>query len=146
MAYSRARGIAWKIVIRVLLADLILVIPLLLSYALFIGYIPKSIPYYICVNLGVSTGYRLIIPTLPFIIFLYLFYQLGAILPVPEKKDVTWKALSRTLTEECVLRVGAMGVTLMAVLSGFGSICAGWETYLTPTRYYSFLDMVDVEW
>ena len=27
-----------------------------------------------------------------------------------------------------------MGVTLMAVLSGFGSICAGWETYFTPHR------------
>jgi hypothetical protein len=38
----RARGIAWKIVVRVLLADLILVIPLLLSYAFFIGHIPKS--------------------------------------------------------------------------------------------------------
>lgn len=134
----RARGIAWKIVVRVLLADLILVIPLLLSYAFFIGYVPKSAPpnESILMYLGVSRGYRLAIPTIPFIAFLYLFYELGSFLPVPEKKGVVfWRVLSRSLTEECVLRIGAMGVTLMAVLSGFGSICAGWETYLTSTRY-----------
>jgi hypothetical protein len=36
----RARGIAWKLVVRVLLADLILVIPFLLSFTVFSGYIP----------------------------------------------------------------------------------------------------------
>ena len=38
----RARGIAWMIVVRALLTDLIVVIPLSLSYQLLIGYIPKS--------------------------------------------------------------------------------------------------------
>ena len=34
---------AWQIVVNVLLADLILVIPLISSYTLLDGYIPKSI-------------------------------------------------------------------------------------------------------
>jgi hypothetical protein len=80
-------------------------------------------------------GYKLLIPVIPFCVFLYLFYQLGSFLPLPEKKHLFWLVPSQSLTEECVLRIGAMGVTLMAVLSGFGSICAGWETYLTPRRY-----------
>jgi hemerythrin superfamily protein len=46
------------------------------------------------------------------------------------------------VTEECVLRVGAMGVTLMAILSGFGSICAAWELYFTPFRVVTEADVV----
>lgn len=81
------------------------------------------------------------IPTVPFILFLCLFYQLGSILPLPdrsirsEKIHLFWRARLQYLTEECVLRIGAMGVTLMAVLSGFGSICAGWDMYLIPVRF-----------
>jgi hypothetical protein len=86
-------------------------------------------------DVGVSRGYRILIPGIPFIVFMYLFYQLGAFLPLPVKKHFFWRVESRSLTEECVLRIGAMGVTLMAVLSGFGSICAGWETYLAPHRF-----------
>jgi hypothetical protein len=137
----RVRGIAWKIVVRALLADLIVVIPLLLNYTLFMGYIPKGISSQRA-HVGLSKGYKLLIPMIPFAVFLYLFYQLGSFLPLPEKSRLFWRVTSRSLTEECVLRVGAMGVTLMAVLSGFGSICAGWETYLTPYRYSTF-DMID---
>lgn len=83
---------------------------------------------------GLSRGYKFLIPVVPFIAFIYLFYQLGAFLPLPAKTHFFWRVESRSLTEECVLRIGAMGVTLMAVLSGFGSICAGWETYLARHR------------
>ena len=84
---------------------------------------------------GVPRRYRLLAPTLPFLAFLYFFYKLGSLLPVPRNIFFPWKTPPRSLTEECVLRIGAMGATLMAVLSGFGSICAGWEMYLTPTRF-----------
>lgn len=43
LADYRVRGMAWQIVVNVLLADLILVIPLISSYTLLDGYIPKSI-------------------------------------------------------------------------------------------------------
>ena len=43
MTDFRVRGMAWQIVITALLADLILVIPILLSYTLFSGYVPKGI-------------------------------------------------------------------------------------------------------
>jgi The Golgi pH Regulator (GPHR) Family N-terminal len=89
-------------------------------------------------NEGASWAVRTMIPTVPFAIFLYLFYQLGSILPLPEKPHLFWRVPSQSLTDECVLRIGAMGVTLMAVLSGFGSICAGWEMYLTPMRFGIF--------
>ena len=136
----RARGIAWKLVVRVLLADLILVIPFLLSFTVFARYVPGGTndPFETSDgndDVGVSRGYRILIPGIPFVVFMYLFYQLGAFLPLPEKKHFFWRVESRSLTEECVLRIGAMGVTLMAVLSGFGSICAGWETYLAPHRF-----------
>src|SRR5579862_1460388 len=85
-----------------------------------------------------SSGYRISIPFLPFLMFIYLFYQLGSFLPTPSDTHF-WRVPIRSLTEECVLRVGAMGVTLMAILSGFGSICAGWETYLTPNRFVTGL-------
>jgi len=121
---SDARGVAWKIVVRALLADLIVVIPLLASYTLLEKVGAQHL----------SRGYRIVLPMGPFMVLLYLFYQLGSLLPLPETKGYFWRTESRSLTEECVLRVGAMGVTLMAVLSGFGAVCAGWETYLTPNR------------
>jgi The Golgi pH Regulator (GPHR) Family N-terminal len=105
------------------------------------GYIPKGISSW-RTYAGVSRGYKLVIPMIPFAVFLYLFYQLGSFMPLPEKSRLFWRVASRSLTEECVLRVGAMGVTLMAVLSGFGSICAGWAMYFTPYRYSTF-DKVD---
>lgn len=79
---------------------------------------------------------------IPFTVFLFLFYQLGTFLPLPNQDYSFWRVPSRSLTEECVLRVGAMGVTLMAVLSGFGSICAGWDTYLAPTKLVTEADVM----
>ena len=38
----RIRGLAWKVVVRALVVDLIIVTPLLLSYSLFLGPINKS--------------------------------------------------------------------------------------------------------
>jgi len=82
-----------------------------------------------------STGLRLAGPGIPILAWLYIFYSLEVVLP-PARQDGPFShVVPRSLTEECVLRIGAMGVTLMAVLSGFGSICAGWETYLAPCRY-----------
>ena len=73
---------------------------------------------------------------------LLLFYHLGAFLPLPDQEHYFWRVPSHSLTEECVLRVGAMGVTLMAVLSGFGSICASWDTYLSPNRIVTEADVM----
>ena len=123
--------------IRILLADLIFAIPFLLSYTLFASHVPIGKPSRKsdCNGIGVSRVYKVLIPGVPFVVFIYLFYRLGALLPLPEKRHFFWRVESKSLTEECVLRIGAMGVTLMAVLSGFGSICAGWETYLTPHKF-----------
>jgi len=41
-ADGRARGIAWKLVIRILVADLIVFIPFLLSYTVFADYVPSG--------------------------------------------------------------------------------------------------------
>jgi hypothetical protein len=82
------------------------------------------------------------LPFIPFTVFLFLFYQLGAFLPLPDQEYYFWRVPSRSLTEECVLRVGAMGVTLMAILSGFGSICAGWDTYLAPNKLVTEADVM----
>lgn len=43
MADYRVRGVAWQIVVNVLLADIMLVIPLMLSHTLSEGYVPKGI-------------------------------------------------------------------------------------------------------
>ena len=61
---------------------------------------------------------------------------------LPDQEFYFWRVPSRSLTEECVLRVGAMGVTLMAILSGFGSICAGWDTYLAPKKLVTEVDLM----
>src|SRR5271154_1274891 len=42
-------------------------------------------------DVGVSRGYRILIPGIPFVVFMYLFYQLGAFLPLPEKKHFFWR-------------------------------------------------------
>ena len=77
---------------------------------------------------GFSREYRLLIPVIPFLAFLYMFYQIGLIFPFGGHTQAFTP--SRSLIDECVLRIGAMGITLIAALSGFGSICAVWETYM----------------
>lgn len=54
---------------------------------------------------------------------------------MPVEKNVFQLLPPRTFIAECVLRIGAIGVTLMAVLSGFGSVCAGWDTYFSSNRF-----------
>lgn len=140
---NRIQGVVWKVVVTALLADLIIAIPLLMSYNLFLKYMHQGIPReYLCWYIGISRGYRILLTLIPFTVFLFLFYQLGTFLPLPNQDYSFWRVPSRSLTEECVLRVGAMGVTLMAVLSGFGSICAGWDTYLAPTKLVTEADVM----
>jgi hypothetical protein len=81
-----------------------------------------------------SLGWKAVAPVIPVLAWLYIFYYLGEVLPPPAVHSVFHTILPRSLTEECVLRIGAMGVTLMAILSGFGAICAGWETYLASHK------------
>jgi len=130
----------WKILVTALSIDLLLIIPLTLSYSLISNYIPRSrLPPNTLKNglliVAWSMGLRLAGPGIPVLAWLYVFYSLGVVLPPARQDGAFSHVVPRSLTEECVLRIGAMGVTLMAILSGFGSICAGWETYLSPHQY-----------
>ena len=58
----RVRGIAWRLVIRALLADLILVIPLFLSYALFMGRTHNKSKFAKCLTRNILPYYLLLNP------------------------------------------------------------------------------------
>ncbi|TGZ85453.1 hypothetical protein EX30DRAFT_326546 [Ascodesmis nigricans] len=56
-----------------------------------------------------------------FAAWLWVFWNVGDVLPMRRQEFSLWQS-SRTLSEECLARVGVVGVSLMALLSGFGCV------------------------
>lgn len=62
-------------------------------------------------------------------VYLYLFYRLGQHFPIAAGHGATSDVIERVM-EQVMSRVGVIGVTIMAVLSGFGAV-NGPYTYMS---------------
>ncbi|RPA97846.1 hypothetical protein L873DRAFT_1689745 [Choiromyces venosus 120613-1] len=66
--------------------------------------------------------------------WLWVFWSLGDRLPIRKADQSLWRNSTRTLREECLARVGVIGVSLMALLSGFGCVSSPWHNFTVKTR------------
>ncbi|KAK6501895.1 hypothetical protein TWF481_009714 [Arthrobotrys musiformis] len=68
--------------------------------------------------------------------WMWLFYKLGDHLPLPPIDEalfphgnVSFETTAKGISDECLSRLGVIGVSLMALLSGFGAISAPWYCF-----------------
>ncbi|VDM34972.1 unnamed protein product [Hydatigera taeniaeformis] len=103
---SSSRRLHWQFVLVITLFDVIVVLPYLISFYVttIFGFLPN--------NLKVRLGSSLLL----FVFYAYLFWRLGISFPISSPRHSFFSF------EPCIGRVGVIGVTIMAVLSGFGAV------------------------
>ncbi|CAL8143720.1 unnamed protein product [Orchesella dallaii] len=81
-----------------------------------IGLIPFYIGYNVISNLRLGTGGQRGLSILVWFMYLYMFWKVGDPFPIVSPRHGTFSM------EQAVSRVGVIGVTVMALLSGFGAV------------------------
>lgn len=105
---SSIRAIAWHTSIIALLTLLIVVLPLTLNFTYFSD------------GAGLKNRFRIPFALVTYGLQIYLFVMLGKVIPQDE-------TTSQSFLTACVLRIGFLGVTAMALVSGFGAISSLWN-------------------
>ncbi|KAI5778930.1 Abscisic acid G-protein coupled receptor-domain-containing protein [Geopyxis carbonaria] len=118
-----ARRLAFRVVVAMLLVCLIVVIPLLELHSLV-----EASALARWGRRGQLAGVAL-----AFGGWLWVFWSLGDRLPIRNAEMRVWTS-SRTMSEECLARVGVVGVSLMALLSGFGCVSTPWQSFGAKSR------------
>lgn len=117
-----------KVSINALLVLLIIILPLLLCWI-----------YFSEGKLGFSRS-ALLFTVLSFAIHLFGFYRLGDYIPRPSAAG---------LTAACLSRIGFLGISLIAGLSGFGAVSAIWSVFakkreVTETELIRLRDSINL--
>ncbi|EPS44031.1 hypothetical protein H072_1924 [Dactylellina haptotyla CBS 200.50] len=134
---TNARWLWFRCTINVLLLLLIIVAPLLEIYA-FITRRDES--ELIAISSPKPSAWkrrsRGLAMVVMFVGWLWLFYKLGDHLPLPPADEVlfpdgsmSFETTAKGISDECLSRLGVIGVSLMALLSGFGCISAPWYSF-----------------
>lgn len=103
---SSSRRLHWQFVLVLTLFDVIVVLPFLISFYVTttFGFLPNNL------KLRLSSSLLL------FLFYAYLFWRLGISFPISSPRHSLFSF------EPCIGRVGVIGVTIMALLSGFGAV------------------------
>ncbi|MGH0190046.1 UNVERIFIED_CONTAM: hypothetical protein FKN15_041927 [Acipenser sinensis] len=116
-----SRYFHWKVNLYVILLVLIFVVPF------YIGYFVVS-------NIRLLQRQKLLFACVVWFTFMYFFWKLGDPFPILSPKHGILSI------EQLISRVGVIGVTLMALLSGFGAVNCPY-TYMS--YFLSIFSMVD---
>lgn len=119
------RPAAWHASTIVLLMLMIVVLPLMLDYS------------YFAEGSGVTNRYKSFFCLLTFGSQMYMFYLVGKLLP----RDSP--AAPPTFLAACVLRIGFLGISAMALVSGFGAVSALWNVF-SRKRIVSEFELVRI--
>ncbi|KAI0227171.1 Golgi pH regulator [Lamellibrachia satsuma] len=100
---TSSRYFHWKLGLYAILFVLIVVLPF------YIAYFTVS-------NIKLVAQFRVVLTVVSWLVFLYFFWKTGDQFPIVSPKHGVLSI------EQCIGRIGVIGVTLMAVLSGFGAV------------------------
>lgn len=124
---SSSRYFYWNLYLYLMLFLVIVIIPFYLGYTI-VSYIQivnqKSVP--VCT-------------LLLWLIYLYLFWKLGDPFPILSPKQ------GFLSIEQCISRIGIIGVTVMALLSGFGAVNYPYTSMTYFIRPVSLMDLYATE-
>jgi len=128
LAGPRVRGAMLSIVVPGMVALLVLVVPALELRALVAEWKAeqgRKTKQLVCgMLIGVFAGWMLV------------FWAIGAVVPAHARNggqgEVPRGGTLSVLIGACLTRVGVIGITLMALLSGFASVSTPWQLILSP--------------
>ncbi|KAK2140765.1 hypothetical protein NP493_5574g00002 [Ridgeia piscesae] len=100
---TSSRYFHWKLGLYAILFVLVVVLPF------YIAYFTVS-------NIKLVAQFRVVLTLASWLVFLYFFWKTGDQFPILSPKHGVLSI------EQCIGRIGVIGVTLMAVLSGFGAV------------------------
>ncbi|KER27561.1 pH regulator A family protein [Opisthorchis viverrini] len=103
---ASSRRIHWQLVLFATLLDVIFVIPFYISF-----YSSKNLRFF-----PQTRSFRLAFTMTAMVAYLYLFWKVGSSFPIISPKH------GLISFEQCTGRIGVIGVTIMALLSGFGAV------------------------
>ncbi|KAK3107617.1 hypothetical protein FSP39_018367 [Pinctada imbricata] len=126
---SSSRYFHWKLGLYSILFVLIAVLPFYIGYFI-IGNI-RLVPQ--------KRHWRAGLTAAVWFVFLYLFWKVGDPFPILSPKHGIFSI------EQCIGRIGVLGVTLMAVLSGFGAVNYPYTSMFYFIRAVSDADIQGVE-
>ncbi|CAH8539098.1 unnamed protein product [Dicrocoelium dendriticum] len=104
--HASSRRIHWQLVLLATLVDVIFVVPFYIFF-----YLSKTLRF-----LPPNRSVRMAFTFFGMTIYLYLFWKVGSSFPVISPKH------GLVSFEQCIGRIGVIGVTIMALLSGFGAV------------------------
>ncbi|RKO97262.1 LOW QUALITY PROTEIN: hypothetical protein CAUPRSCDRAFT_9916 [Caulochytrium protostelioides] len=123
------RLLHWKLNLYFMLTNVIVVLPLYQVYIYLLGCHPKSPLYHHRVKLSVFA----------WSIWFYCFWKISNPFPIGSE-HVSWFSV-----ESGIGRVGVIGVTLMAILSGFGAVNSPYSTLFFFLRKVTATDVMLAE-
>lgn len=122
-----SRWIVWKVDLGLMIVALICLLPFYQFYLIISDY-------------GANVRYSFFISAVLFVTYLYIFWKIGDPFPL-----LNSNSQDRFITlEKCIGRVSIVGVTVMAILSGFGAVNMPY-TYLTFLRHASTFETTPIE-
>ncbi|KAI9205773.1 Abscisic acid G-protein coupled receptor-domain-containing protein [Polychytrium aggregatum] len=125
---ARARWIHWKFTLYAMLVDVVVVLPFYQFYLVFAER-KKWAPY------------RWILAFIGWLIYALLFWKVGDQFPLSRPRT----QFSLTSLEPFMGRVGVIGVTMMAILSGFGAVNSPYTTLFIFLRNVSEGDVQEAQ-
>uniref|UniRef100_A0A158P722 Golgi pH regulator n=1 Tax=Angiostrongylus cantonensis TaxID=6313 RepID=A0A158P722_ANGCA len=112
----RSRFASWRLCLTSMLIILIVALPIYVAYTLL-----KSISF-------IRQRFLKSLTTLLWIVFIYFFWKIGDPFPILSAKHGIFTI------EQAISRIGVIGVTVMAILSGFGAVNAPYVYMTVFTR------------
>ncbi|CAJ0608370.1 unnamed protein product [Cylicocyclus nassatus] len=109
---SGSRFVTWRLCLSAMLITLIVALPLYVAYTLL-----KSVSF-------IKSRFLTPLTVVSWFVFIYFFWKLGDPFPILSAKHGIFTI------EQAISRIGVIGVTVMAVLSGFGAVNAPY-VYMT---------------
>lgn len=109
---------------------------------LLIVVLPFYIAYFVLSNLTLvppKGHYRVTLTIISWGVFLYFFWKIGDPFPILSPKHGIFSI------EQCIGRVGIIGVTLMAILSGFGAVNYPYTSMFCFIRYVNDTEIAGIE-
>ncbi|CAD5230634.1 unnamed protein product [Bursaphelenchus okinawaensis] len=121
------RFLTWKIGLHTILSILIFFLPFLISYSLV-----KSIRI-------IPVNWIFPMTVISWLVFIYFFWKIGDNFPILSQKHGIFTI------EQAISRIGIIGVTVMALLSGFGAVNAPYTCMAYFARHVTPDDILILE-
>lgn len=131
----RSRALVLKFTLSSLVILLVIVTPLLELHSMI-----KSAGWEFTKGNKARVGVAWVLEVLGFAIWITCFWWIGQGLPGTHVLERAYNS-RKSLSEACLERIGIIGISLMALLSGFASVSSLWQTFGVRVRSVSETDI-----